>query len=142
MIIYPKVEKRKKTVYQFPANLCTCTFPSIFYVLLCTISTNEDDNDDDDDDDDDDNDDDEISMHDGTVGTGDLGSMPLWWDPHRKWDINAPEKVQSKVTHWDRSRYGDFSVSEHLRDLKWQLLADRRRIQRIAILTKSSDHLT
>ena len=59
------------------------------------------------------------------------------WDPHLKKDIDQLEAIQrraARFVHNDYSKYS--SVTQMLRDLKWQPLVDRRRDQRLILLYK------
>ena len=59
------------------------------------------------------------------------------WDPHLKKDTEQLEAIQrraARFVHNDYSKYS--SVTQMLRDLKWQPLADRRRDQRLILLYK------
>ena len=58
------------------------------------------------------------------------------WDPHLKRDSDTIEKIQRKAARWAKGQYGRISVTDLLRELKWQSMADRRRDQRITLLYK------
>ena len=59
------------------------------------------------------------------------------WDPHLKKDVQQLEAVQRRGARFvcnDRDQYS--SVSKMIKDLGWDLLADRRRNIRLAMLAK------
>ena len=58
------------------------------------------------------------------------------WDPSLKKNCDALEKIQRKAARWATGQYGSCSVTQILRDLKWEPLADRRRAQRLALFYK------
>ena len=64
------------------------------------------------------------------------------WDPHLKKDTDQLEAIQrraARFVHNDYSKYS--SVTQMLRDLKWQPFADRRRDQRLILLYKIANGL-
>ena len=58
------------------------------------------------------------------------------WDPHLAKDSDTLEKVQRKAARWARGEYGQCSVTNLLKDLKWAPLADRRRHSRFILFYK------
>ena len=58
------------------------------------------------------------------------------WDPTLNKDSDSLEKIQRKAARWATGQYGSCSVTQLLRDLKWEPLADRRRHQRLTLLFK------
>ena len=56
---------------------------------------------------------------------------------HRqKSDIDKVERVQRKSARWARGIYGECSVTQLLRELEWNDLADRRRDYRLTLFYK------
>ena len=58
------------------------------------------------------------------------------WDTDKKSDINNIERVQRKSARWAKGVYGECSVTQLLRDLKWEDLSNRRRDYRLTLFYK------
>ena len=58
------------------------------------------------------------------------------WDTDKKSDIDKVERVQRKSARWARGIYGECSVTQLLRELEWNDLADRRRDYRLTLFYK------
>ena len=59
------------------------------------------------------------------------------WDPYLQNDIASLEKVQRKAARWVKSDYSPrSSVTAMLNDLKWEPLADRRKIAKLGLFHK------
>ena len=58
------------------------------------------------------------------------------WDTDKKSDINSIERVQRKSARWAKGMYGECSVTQLLRELRWEDLADRRRDYRLTLFYK------
>ena len=60
------------------------------------------------------------------------------WDPHWKKDQDALQKIQNRAVRWvcGKSPREQVSISQLASDLKWHMLEQRRKSQRLALMYK------